>query len=54
MDGKEYTVLSPLNVDHTDYAVGETVTLGDKAAAPLLAVNAIALAKPTPVKKAKE
>lgn len=51
---KTYTVLSPLNVDHTAHAVGDTVELDDQASLPLLAVNAIALIPAAPAKKAKE
>ncbi|MDD4930478.1 MAG: hypothetical protein PHP85_14575 [Gallionella sp.] len=50
----DYTVLSPLNVDHTEYAVGEPIKLDDKTAIPLLAVKAIKLANPAPAKKAEE
>lgn len=51
---EEYTVLSPLNVNHTEYAVGEPIDLDEQAAAPLLAVKAIKLANPAPAKKATE
>ncbi len=42
MAKKTYEVASPITHDGEDYAVGESITLEDKAAAPLLAVKAIA------------
>ncbi len=45
---KKYTVNSPLKHDDRTYAIGEEVELSDKHAAPLLALEGIALVSAAP------
>lgn len=51
---KSYTVLSPLNHDKEDYAIGDPVALTDKQAAALIAVNVVEPASSAAEKAAAE